>query len=69
MLITIQDADLACERGRCYIHSLLNADSVSVAGTAPSGTSTAEEAAVFEKAKRVWGNGPAANIKEKMYYI
>ena len=63
----LADADLACERGRCYIHGLLNADSGSVSGRSMS--SAAEEAAVFEKAKKLWGNGPHFQIKDKMYYI
>ena len=61
------DADLACERGRCYIHGLLNADSVSVSGQ--SMATADEEAAVFERARRLWGNGPHDAIKDKMYYI
>jgi len=60
-------ADLACERGRCYIHGLLNADSTSVSGR--SMATADEEAAVFERARRLWGNGPHDEIKDKMYYI
>jgi eukaryotic translation initiation factor 2C len=66
-LLCSADADLACERGRCYIHGLLNADSGSVSGRSLS--SAAEEAVVFEKARKLWGSGPHAYIKDKMYYI
>ncbi|GBE83588.1 hypothetical protein SCP_0506430 [Sparassis crispa] len=58
-------ADLACERGRCYIHSLLQ-------GISPSGTTassgTAEEDAM-RKARSDWQNGVHSVLKETMFYI
>ncbi|KAF8341583.1 Piwi domain-containing protein [Cantharellus anzutake] len=60
-------ADLACERGRCYLHDLLNGlDNVSIGGSTNS-----EEAArqVYEKAEKIWGNGPGNFVRQRMFYI
>ena len=67
LFIVFTDADLACERGRCYIHGLLNADPGSVSGR--SMATADEEAAVFDRARKLWGNGPHPLIQDKMYYI
>ncbi len=60
------DADLACERGRCYIHNLLN-----MTDAASATTSSSEEAArkVYASAERIWGGGPGTIVRQKMFYI
>ncbi|KAH9885253.1 argonaute-like protein [Cubamyces lactineus] len=66
-------ADLACERGRCYILSLLQGLSDAVATTtAGSGTDDQEE--VMKEAKKLWRfeknpNGVGGALKETMFYI
>jgi len=58
-------ADLACERGRCYLHKLLQ-------GLSSSGgsASTGNEEAVIQEAKQMWGKGVAGNnLKDSMYYL
>jgi eukaryotic translation initiation factor 2C len=59
------DADLACERGRCYIHGLLNATD---AASAALGNSS-DASAVFAAAQKIWMSGPGAFVKERMFYI
>jgi len=58
-------ADIACERGRCYLHSLLQG--VSDQGT--TGESGKAEAAVFKEATTLWRNGVADPLKETMFYL
>ncbi|SJL06473.1 uncharacterized protein ARMOST_09812 [Armillaria ostoyae] len=59
-------ADLACERGRCYINDFLLDDASTVTGS----LSRDEEAAkVFEAAGKAWGQGLHDNIKDSMFYI
>lgn len=58
-------ADLACERGRCYVSKLL-------AGTGGRGgsSSAADKDAVMREAEKLWNggvNGPA--LKDTMYYL
>lgn len=52
-------ADLACERGRCYLNDFLVDDKAST--VAPSGTGSInreqEEQRVFDAASRSWGDG------------
>ncbi|EIW78043.1 Piwi-domain-containing protein [Coniophora puteana RWD-64-598 SS2] len=72
-------ADLACERGRCYLNDLLNADEQqSSAGGSTSGAprrprnqqeKEAEEQRVFERAERLWGNGVHPDLRGSMFYI
>lgn len=51
-------ADLACERGRCYLNDFLVDDKTSTAGsTTAKGDHKEEEARVFAAAKRAWGEG------------
>jgi len=57
-------ADLACERGRCYLHKLLQGISTS-GGSATSGN----EDAVFREAQQLWANGVGANLKNTMFYL
>jgi len=49
-------ADLACERGRCYLNDFLVDDKTSTAGST-KGDRKEEEAKVFAAAKRAWGEG------------
>ncbi|KAG8705557.1 hypothetical protein FRC08_001617 [Ceratobasidium sp. 394] len=59
-------ADLACERGRCYLTQLLNA--FEGATSIRSGSSTEEE--VVNEAKRLWGRGPTGpGVQGTMFYI
>ncbi|QRV95662.1 protein argonaute 5 [Ceratobasidium sp. AG-Ba] len=59
-------ADLACERGRCYLKQLLNA--FEGATSIRSGGSTEEQ--VVEEAHKLWGRGPTGPcVKETMFYI
>jgi hypothetical protein len=53
-------ADLACERGRCYLNDFLVDDKTTSAGG--RGKLDKEEAArrVFESAQRAWGEGVSA---------
>jgi len=54
-------ADLACERGRCYLHKLLHGI------TPPNATS---EELVFKAAEDMWRNGVNGKIlKDTMYYL
>ena len=51
-------ADLACERGRCYLNDFLVDDKTSTVGsTTAKGDRKEEEARVFAAAKRAWGEG------------
>ncbi|CAE6486384.1 unnamed protein product [Rhizoctonia solani] len=59
-------ADLACERGRCYLYQLLNA--FEGATSIKSGGSSDEE--VVKQAQNMWGRGPTGTIiKDTMFYI
>jgi eukaryotic translation initiation factor 2C len=60
-------ADLACERGRCYLNDFLNDDKASSTGEKKS--SKEEERIVFEAARRAWGNGLHPDIRNFMFYI
>jgi len=54
-------ADLACERGRCYLHRLLH-------GINPPNATTEEM--VFKAAEAMWRTGVAGkNLKDSMYYL
>ncbi|KAF5350531.1 hypothetical protein D9756_008708 [Leucocoprinus leucothites] len=58
-------ADLACERGRCYLHELLQGIQKD-GGTATSG----DEQQVRKEADSYWGRGPTGpNIKDIMFYL
>ncbi|KAG9124555.1 hypothetical protein FRC07_011142 [Ceratobasidium sp. 392] len=59
-------ADLACERGRCYLTQLLNA--FDGATSIRSGSSTEED--VVKEANRLWGRGPTGpGVQGTMFYI
>ncbi|KAF8578838.1 Piwi-domain-containing protein [Ramaria rubella] len=57
-------ADLVCERGRFYIHDLLNAAS----GGSVSGNSGGESD-IYKQAERLWGAGIHHNVKSTMFYL
>jgi eukaryotic translation initiation factor 2C len=52
-------ADLACERGRCYLHRLLLG----------IGSSASGEEKVMEEAAKNWHGGVGPKLKETMYYL
>lgn len=58
-------ADLACERGRCYIHELLNANE---SGTSSGGNGATEDQ-VLRDAQLLWGQGVGAKLGESMFYL
>ncbi|PFH51130.1 hypothetical protein AMATHDRAFT_75110 [Amanita thiersii Skay4041] len=58
-------ADLACERGRCYIHRLLLGHSSS-----GSTSSSADEQQVMREAAAMWNNGiNGPQLKDTMFYL
>jgi eukaryotic translation initiation factor 2C len=61
-------ADLACERGRCYLHKLLQGFSNSAA-TARSGASGAEEEVMTEAIQSWHGGIGGPNLKDTMFYL
>ncbi|KAI0357820.1 Piwi-domain-containing protein [Trametes cingulata] len=66
-------ADLACERGRCYIISLLQGISDS-GGTTTSGSGRGEYEDVMKEAKRLWHFDKSPNavwgtLKDTMFYL
>ena len=50
-------ADLACERGRCYLNDFLVDDKTSTAGRSGFADKEQEAARVFESAKAAWSQG------------
>lgn len=59
-------ADLACERGRCYLHPLLQGITEQ---RPPTGKSEVPEEQIWAEAQKLWGSGPGANIKKTMFYL
>lgn len=56
-------ADMACERGRCYIHKLLhNITSVNL-------NMVNADQAVMDEAQRMWHNGVTGGMKDTMFYL
>ncbi|KAJ7178055.1 argonaute-like protein [Mycena filopes] len=63
-------ADLACERGRCYVHKLLQGISSSGVTATSSSSDAAAEEAVMREATVLWHNGVAGpQLKNTMYYL
>ncbi|KAF8881571.1 argonaute-like protein [Infundibulicybe gibba] len=61
-------ADLACERGRCYLNEFLVDDRTSSGGR--GGRDKEEEKKrVFAAAKQAWGQGLHPDMRDKMFYI
>ena len=63
-------ADLACERGRAYLHALLQGITEG-GGTTASGTTgeKEQELATFREAEKMWHGGPGEGIKDTMFYL
>lgn len=59
-------ADLACERGRCYLHKLLSG--YSDLNTTATSASTGNDD-VFREAEKSWNGGVKGKLKESMYYL
>lgn len=57
-------ADLACERGRCYLHKLLHGISSS-GGSSVSGN----EEQVMREAAKSWNDGVSKTLKDTMFYL
>lgn len=56
-------ADLCCERGRCYIHLLLQ-------GSSRNPTTMTDESLVMKEAIETWNNGVSGPaLKDTMYYL
>ena len=57
-------ADLACERGRCYLNDFLVDDKTSTAGGSTKGKYDADEERrrVFSAAREAWGEGVGASF-------
>ena len=63
-------ADLACERARSYLSSLLDAgDNQSISSQAQPTTDAERRLAVYDTAVRMWGNGINPDLKNSMFYI
>lgn len=63
-------ADLACERGRSYLHALLQGLSDGNTTTASgSGGEKEQELATYREAERMWHGGPGDGIKDTMFYL
>lgn len=59
-------ADLACERGRCYIHEMLASgghDRIT------KGNDDEVEEQMRRKAKVIWGNGMGNKLSDSMFYL
>lgn len=69
-------ADLACERGRCYLNDFLSIDD-KVSSSVVSGKGKGrgkvdkeeEKIRVFEEAKKAWGEGVHPDLRASMFYI
>ncbi|KIK78298.1 hypothetical protein PAXRUDRAFT_834618 [Paxillus rubicundulus Ve08.2h10] len=63
-------ADVACERGRCYLRKLLHGyvgDGTTASGT---GSGSAAEQEIMNEAKKLWNNGVSKkNLKDTMFYL
>jgi eukaryotic translation initiation factor 2C len=57
-------ADIACERGRCYLHALMQGISSSNTTTASgSAAREREEEQIMTEAKHLWHNGVHKDLK------
>jgi eukaryotic translation initiation factor 2C len=63
-------ADLACERGRSYLHSLFQGISED-GNTTASGSAGEQEQllATYREAEKLWHGGPGEGIKDTMFYL
>ena len=61
-------ADVACERGRCYLRKLFHGYVGD--GTTVSGSGSAAEQDVIKEAQRLWGGGVSKpGLKDTMFYL
>lgn len=62
-------ADVACERGRCYLRKLFHG--YAGGGTASgTGSASVAEQDVIQEAQRLWGNGVTKpGLKDTMFYL
>jgi len=62
-------ADLACERGRCYLNDFLVDDKTTSAGGRGKLDKEEEAKRVFESAQKAWGEGLHPDMRGSMFYI
>jgi eukaryotic translation initiation factor 2C len=63
-------ADLACERGRCYLNEfLVSEDKTTTTSKGKPRGDKEEEEKVFDNAMKAWGNGVHPNLAGSMFYI
>jgi len=66
-------ADLACERGRCYLNDFLSVDDKASGSGVSRGKGKVdkeeEKRRVFESAKKAWGEGVHPDLRGSMFYI
>jgi hypothetical protein len=60
-------ADVACERGRCYLRKLLQGQIGD--GTTASGSASTNEQDVMREAQALWRSGVSKNLKDTMFYL
>ncbi|KAF3310853.1 hypothetical protein TWF173_009210 [Orbilia oligospora] len=60
-------ADLACDRGRIYLQSIMDTTSDAMTESAHGSKETPKE--VFDRASRLWGNGVHRDLSHTMFYI
>ena len=58
-------ADLACERGRCYLHSLLQG----ISDSGNTATSEGGETEIYRDGERMWRNGVSGKLRDTMFYL
>ncbi|KAG6848643.1 hypothetical protein H0H93_015297 [Arthromyces matolae] len=62
-------ADLACERGRCYLNNFLVDDNASTSSSRGRYDRDEERKRVFQAAREAWGEGIHPDLRERMFYI
>jgi eukaryotic translation initiation factor 2C len=62
-------ADLACERGRCYINDFLNTGDDRSSFGGKKKDKDEEKQRVFDAAKTLWGEGVHTSLRDSMFYI
>ncbi|KAL0569367.1 hypothetical protein V5O48_012602 [Marasmius crinis-equi] len=62
-------ADLACERGRCYLNDFLVGNESDRGSSAGRSDKDAERQRVFDAAAAAWGHGVHPQLRETMFYI
>ncbi|KAG1737463.1 ribonuclease H-like domain-containing protein [Suillus paluster] len=60
-------ADVACERGRCYLRKLLQGQIGD--GTTASASASTNEADVMREAQALWRGGVSKKLKDTMFYL